>query len=164
MPFLKRAAPLKRSGFARKVYERTPRVLAQRADDVPLHRGVYGATAGMAAPKRQYVRSRQLLYLIAKVPYCMLCQAMRPVVPAHSNWAVHGKGKGIKADDNRIAALCGECHMEIDQGNVWTEDERKERWWRAHVATVFWILAHEVWPAGVPVPSTAHNPFTIDPD
>ena len=37
------------------------------------------------------------------------------VQAAHTNWG-GGKGRGIKADDNLVAALCLHCHFEIDQG------------------------------------------------
>jgi len=38
------------------------------------------------------------------------------VVAAHSNSLADGKGKGIKASDFKIAALCFRCHHELDQG------------------------------------------------
>jgi hypothetical protein len=47
-----------------------------------------------------------------------------------------GKGKGIKASDYRIAALCFSCHMDIDQGNKLTKEQRREFWETAHRKTI----------------------------
>jgi hypothetical protein len=58
------------------------------------------------------------------------------VVAAHSNQLADGKGKGIKASDYRIAALCFSCHMDLDQGNKLTKDQRREFWEMAHRRTI----------------------------
>lgn len=50
------------------------------------------------------------------------------VVPCHSNQARHGKGKGIKAHDKYTVPGCMYCHMEIDQGNRFTRDEKFTLW------------------------------------
>jgi hypothetical protein len=47
-----------------------------------------------------------------------------------------GKGRGIKADDNLVAALCLKCHWEIDQGVKLTKRERQEMWQKAHQRTM----------------------------
>jgi len=71
------------------------------------------------------------------------------VQAAHTNWG-GGKGKGIKADDNQVAALCLKCHYEIDQGAHLSKDERKDMWLKAHIATV--KALGDRWPPEVPVP------------
>lgn len=43
---------------------------------------------------------------------------------------------GIKAHDYRIAALCVECHVEIDQGSRLSKEERKTQWDEAHRRTI----------------------------
>jgi hypothetical protein len=58
------------------------------------------------------------------------------VVAAHSNQLADGKGKGIKASDYRVAALCFNCHMDLDQGNKLTKDQRREFWEIAHRRTI----------------------------
>ena len=73
-------------------------------------------------------------------------------VAAHSNSLQHGKGKGIKADDNLTAALCLKCHYEIDQGKNLSKEERQEKWLKAHKNTVALLLVRGEWPSGVPVP------------
>ena len=58
------------------------------------------------------------------------------VVAAHSNQLRDGKGKGIKAHDFRIAALCYRCHADLDQGSKMSKEERKEVWEEAHRRTI----------------------------
>lgn len=58
------------------------------------------------------------------------------VVAAHSNQLRDGKGRGIKAHDYRIAALCHVCHSALDQGSRMSRAEREEMWEAAHRATV----------------------------
>jgi hypothetical protein len=58
------------------------------------------------------------------------------VVAAHSNQMRDGKGKGIKAHDYRIAALCYKCHSELDQGATMSREERVTMWEDAHRRTI----------------------------
>jgi hypothetical protein len=62
------------------------------------------------------------------------------VCAAHSNQMRDGKGKGIKAHDYRIAALCFRCHSELDQGSKLTRDERLQIWEDAHRKTIGWLF------------------------
>jgi len=73
------------------------------------------------------------------------------VQAAHTNWG-GGKGKGVKADDNLVAALCLKCHYEIDQGKDLTKEERQEKWYKAHAATVEKLCDQGAWPLDVPLP------------
>ena len=73
------------------------------------------------------------------------------VQAAHTNWG-GGKGRGIKADDNLVAALCLTCHYEIDQGKDLTKDERQQMWLAAHLATVYALTSAKLWPNDVPMP------------
>jgi hypothetical protein len=57
-------------------------------------------------------------------------------VAAHSNQLRDGKGRGIKANDYRVAALCYRCHMELDQGKDLSKLERVEMWEEAHRKTI----------------------------
>lgn len=58
------------------------------------------------------------------------------VVGAHSNQLRDGKGRGLKAADYRIAALCYRCHMELDQGSKMDKVQRVEMWEDAHRKTI----------------------------
>ena len=105
--------------------------------------------SNLAYPKFQYVRSPRLLKLAASLP-CQLCGNDHNVQAAHSNWAEHGKGRGIKASDVYIAALCLKCHYDIDQGKDLSKDERKDLWTKAHRRTIESLK--DQWPEKVPMP------------
>lgn len=47
--------------------------------------------------------------------HCVECGADAPSQAAHSNFGIHGKGKGIKADDRYTIPLCVICHQNLDQ-------------------------------------------------
>jgi len=100
--------------------------------------------------KHQYVRSQKLLKLVANLP-CQHCGIDNGVQAAHTNWG-GGKGRGIKADDNLVAALCLKCHYEIDQGAHLSKDERQELWQKAHKRTVDELVNNNQWPKDVPIP------------
>lgn len=51
---------------------------------------------------------------------------------AHRN---EGKGMGLKVADHLTAALCQECHHEIDNGRELTREERRARMDKAIVLT-----------------------------
>jgi hypothetical protein len=106
--------------------------------------------------KHSYVRSKKLLKLVAGLD-CQACGSGQMVQAAHTNWG-GGKGRGVKADDNLVAALCLKCHYEIDQGKDMSKEERQEMWEQAHVATVKKLYIQGLWPVDVPIPS-----FTIEP-
>jgi hypothetical protein len=85
-------------------------------------------------PKHSYVRDKALLKRVAQLD-CQHCGSGEMVQAAHSNWG-GGKGRGIKADDNLVAALCLKCHWEVDQGVKLTKHERQEMWEKAHQRTM----------------------------
>jgi len=66
------------------------------------------------------------------------------VVAAHSNQMRDGKGRGLKAHDYRIAALCFKCHYEIDQGKNLSRAERLNLWEDAHRATIGWLFENDL--------------------
>lgn len=88
-------------------------------------------------------RNKKLLETVRDAP-CMHCEAQDgTVVAAHSNSLSDGKGKGIKAPDNKIAALCFRCHYELDQGSKLSRQERRELWLNAHIKTMAWLFENE---------------------
>jgi hypothetical protein len=105
--------------------------------------------------KHQYIRSKKLLKLVAGLD-CQACGSGNMVQAAHTNWG-GGKGRGVKADDNLVAALCLKCHYEIDQGKKLSKEERQEMWEQAHIATVKKLYIQGLWPVDVPTPT-----FTIE--
>ena len=81
-------------------------------------------------------RNKKLLEAVREIP-CQNCGTQDgTVVAAHSNQLRDGKGKGIKAHDFRIAALCYRCHADLDQGSKMSKEERKEVWEEAHRRTI----------------------------
>jgi hypothetical protein len=62
------------------------------------------------------------------------------VVAAHSNQSRDGKGRSLKANDYRIAALCFTCHAELDQGHKLSREERLNMFNEAHRATIGWLF------------------------
>lgn len=88
-------------------------------------------------------RNKKLLESVREAP-CMRCNAQDgTVVAAHSNSLSDGKGKGIKAPDHKIAALCFRCHYEIDQGSKMNKQERRDVWVKAHIDTISWLFENE---------------------
>ena len=85
-------------------------------------------------------RNKKLLEILRQSP-CQACgREDGTVLAAHSNQLRDGKGRGIKADDHRTAALCYTCHMELDQGKSLSKAERVEMWEEAHRATIGWLF------------------------
>ena len=88
-------------------------------------------------------RNKKLLEILRQSP-CQECgREDGTVVAAHSNQLRDGKGRGIKADDFRVAALCYSCHMELDQGKSLSKVERVEMWEEAHRKTIGWLFETE---------------------
>ena len=57
-----------------------------------------------------------------------------------------------KASDVFVAALCWECHRELDHGMAWDQGLKVAIWTRAHQRTVMLGVAAGAWPGGVPLP------------
>ncbi|WP_213308221.1 hypothetical protein [Paraburkholderia sacchari] len=78
-------------------------------------------------PKLLTFRSEELRRVVTLLP-CMNCGVERFTQAAHLNF---GKGMGIKASDAALAALCCDrpgvrgCHSLLDQGGVFTKEERR---------------------------------------
>ena len=105
----------------------------------------------MMFPKYTYYRSKTHLKNVASL-LCQHCGRDGTVQAAHSNWSEHGKGRGIKASDIYTAALCQDCHQELDQGKHLSKDERKRLWIEAHKKTVFTMTLLDLWPRDIGIP------------
>lgn len=89
-------------------------------------------------------RNKKLLELVRQSP-CQHCGVRDgTVVAAHSNQLRDGKGRGIKAHDYRIAALCYRCHADLDQGASLSREERVNMWEEAHRKTVGWLFENDL--------------------
>jgi hypothetical protein len=88
-------------------------------------------------------RNKKLLEIVRQSP-CQHCgREDGTVVAAHSNQMRDGKGRSLKANDFRIAALCYECHSTIDSGRDLTREERIDAWERAHRETIGWLFLND---------------------
>lgn len=89
-------------------------------------------------------RNKRLLEVVRQLP-CQICEIEDgTIVAAHSNQLRDGKGRGLKAHDYRIAALCYQCHMEIDQGKSLSKSDRIEAWEEAHRKTIGKLFEQEI--------------------
>ena len=77
-------------------------------------------------------RSESFRRLVASLP-CQHCGAHGRTQAAHRN---EGKGMGIKTSDALVAALCFECHAELDNGKSMTKVERRDFWNRVYISTI----------------------------
>lgn len=104
-------------------------------------------------PKARYVRSKALREAYRLIP-CQHCGADDGTVCcAHSNLAAHGKGRGIKASDDCAASLCAVCHHQLDQGFLWTAEEKVEVFMSAWQKTLTMLQVLGLWPKSIPVPT-----------
>lgn len=66
-------------------------------------------------------------------PYCMGDEGSTTVA-AHSNQLIHGKGRGLKADDCMSVWACTRCHDWLDIGGEMTKRQKAkifdEGWYR----------------------------------
>jgi hypothetical protein len=89
-------------------------------------------------------RNKALLELVRQSP-CQTCGTEDGTIcAAHSNQLRDGKGRGLKASDAMIAALCYRCHMNLDQGKDLSKQERVEIWEEAHRKTMQWLIENEL--------------------
>lgn len=85
-------------------------------------------------------RNKTLLEVVRESP-CQHCGKQDgTVVAAHSNQLKDGKGRGLRAHDFRIAALCFTCHADLDQGSKMAKWERIDMWEQAHRSTIGWLF------------------------
>ena len=76
-------------------------------------------------------RSEPLRRAVADLP-CQHCGRHGQTQAAHRN---EGKGTGMKTSDALLAALCVDCHRELDQGKNLSREERRDMWNRACILT-----------------------------
>lgn len=59
---------------------------------------------------------------------------IQTIVPCHSNQSRHGKAMGLKAHDEFTVPGCYACHAQIDQGGLFSREEKFEIWNTAYAA------------------------------
>ncbi|WP_245575058.1 DUF1364 domain-containing protein [Chitinilyticum litopenaei] len=85
-----------------------------------------------AIPKTMPRKSSTWLSAVHAIENCVLC-GRYGVQAAHRN---EGKGRGQKTDDALAAAICSECHHEIDNGKQLDREQRRALMDRAIVLTL----------------------------
>lgn len=71
---------------------------------------------------------------------CCNCGASPRSQAAHSNFSVHGKGKGIKADDRYTLPLCHSCHADLDQNLSQQTRQQQMDWFNKKLKFVNEVL------------------------
>lgn len=107
----------------------------------------------MSFAKFTYIRSPALLKACREIACTNCGRQDGTVCAAHSNQAVHGKGRSIKASDVFVASLCHACHSALDQGAAMSRVERESLWDACHRQTVRELIRLDLWPVKVMVPS-----------
>lgn len=82
-------------------------------------------------------RSKAWLDAVRSIECCVLCSCHYGVQAAHRN---EGKGIGMKVDDCATAALCPECHYDVDNGRRFTREERRAMMDKAIVLTLIELV------------------------
>nr|WP_247717766.1 hypothetical protein [Morganella morganii] len=77
---------------------------------------------------------------VAQIECCVLCGRYGTQV-AHRN---EGKGMGLKVDDSLTAALCPQCHHNIDNGGSMNRIERRQEMDRAIILTIRELARREL--------------------
>lgn len=120
---------LKRTGFKRTPYKRPP-VPPPRRLERPCVQAVISTTA-VAIPRQPRLENPHLRDMAKKygcnLRMTSMCrgQDTSTTVLCHSNWAEHGKGKGMKAHDFYAVYGCAVCHDALDSGRQYDNDEKK---------------------------------------
>ena len=85
-------------------------------------------------------RAENLRRAVADLP-CANCQRPGPSQAAHGNC---DKGMGLKTADSTLFACCPECHRAIDQGGVYTKEERRALEERLNLRTLRMLVEQGV--------------------
>ena len=92
--------------------------------------------------KIPYYRDPNLLKLAQGEPCLLNISSMcrgeegSTTISAHSNFGIHGKGKGIKSSDCYSIFSCVYCHSHLDQGMSMTLREKEKAFDQAFVRQV----------------------------
>ena len=149
---MQRSAAMKRTGFARKQYERKPSAPPTPIPPELAARISHGHAQLFAVPKGpEPVRSEPYRRLVASLP-CVHCGIRQHSQAAHPN---SDKAKGQKLDDRLCFPLCADrpgvrgCHPLFDQYLLYPRQicRSVERGWTRR--TVDTITRAGQWPVGV---------------
>lgn len=84
-------------------------------------------------------RDPKRLEKIRSLPCCQ-CGASPRSQAAHSNFGIHGKGKGVKADDRYTIPLCHKCHANLDQNLLQQTRQQQLEWFNRKLKFIDEVL------------------------
>lgn len=84
-------------------------------------------------------RDNKRLSQIRSLPCCQ-CGASPRSQAAHSNFGIHGKGKGVKADDKYTIPLCDADHKRFDQMLMGMDRNQSLEWFNKKLAFIDGVL------------------------
>ena len=84
-------------------------------------------------------RNPKRLEQIRSLPCCQ-CGASPRSQAAHSNFGIHGKGKGIKSDDKYTIPLCHSCHANLDQNLSQQTRQQQMDWFERKLKFIDGVL------------------------
>jgi len=134
---------IRRTGFARKVYEPTPPAPLRPVE----RRATYaGQVSLVLVPKENAIQHTGYMDLVRAMA-CMHCGHPPRSDFAHAD---QGKGQGIKTDCRRGFPLCRACHHLIGSTGTLGRDERRRLEDEYGARTRARIEADGTWPARLP--------------
>lgn len=74
---------------------------------------------------------------------CCACGADAPSQAAHSNFGIHGKAKGMKADDRYTLPMCHDCHGRLDKYEMGMDRNQSLEWFNKKLAFINEVLNDE---------------------
>ena len=86
------------------------------------------------------MRDSARLQEIRKMPCCE-CGRAAPSQAAHSNFSIHGKGRGIKASDDYVIPLCVEHHYQFDTYSMGLSRKESLEWFECKLKYVNEVLS-----------------------
>ena len=86
------------------------------------------------------VRDSKRLAAIRRLPCCE-CGRAAPSQAAHSNFSIHGKGRGIKASDEYVIPLNRVCHVAFDLYRLDMDRQESLEWFEQKLKYVNEVLS-----------------------
>ena len=97
---------------------------------------------GVYCARGSQMRDSKRLAAIRQLPCCE-CGRAAPSQAAHSNFSIHGKGRGIKADDKYTIPLCHVCHAALDQYRLDMDRHESLEWFEQKLKYVNEVLSEQ---------------------
>lgn len=95
---------------------------------------------GVYCARGSKMRDSKRLAAIRQLPCCE-CGRAAPSQAAHSNFSIHGKARGIKADDKYTIPLCHVCHAALDQYRLDMDRQESLEWFEQKLKYVNEVLS-----------------------